>query len=190
MKKIFFIFVLTFSFISCSIKYEDSFNAEKSVPEFKFEESELARYEKRNVTVSFSAEELEQYKNSSESFAKNIEFTSYKDDGKISVQGSCGLLAANTDDEIYYLFDNINVYSNEEEVNFSSDSLKWEAKTDQLTSSRTDTVKIEKDGTTIYGTGFSSSGIDKSFRFSGTVSGQIITKDNNKTEEINNENDE
>ena len=68
MKKIFFVLVLALSTISCSIKYQDSFNAENSVPEFKFEESELTRYEKRKITVSFSAQELEQYKKSSESF--------------------------------------------------------------------------------------------------------------------------
>ena len=179
MKKIFFVLVLALSTISCSIKYQDSFNAENSVPEFKFEESELTRYEKRKMTVSFSAQELEQYKKSSESFAKNIEFTSFDDNGEVSVQGTCGLLSANTDTETYLLFDNINVYSKKEATTFTSDSLRWDAKTEQLTSGRLDTVKIKKDDATIYGTGFSSSGIDKTFRFSGTVSGEIITKDNN-----------
>ena len=179
MKKIFFVLVLALSTISCSIKYQDSFNAENSVPEFKFEESELTRYEKRKITVSFSAQELEQYKKSSESFAKNIDFTSFDDNGEVSVQGSCDLLSANTDTETYLLFDNINVYSKKEAATFTSDSLRWDAKTEQLTSGRLDTVKIKKDDVTIYGTGFSSSGIDKTFRFSGTVSGEIITKDNN-----------
>jgi len=180
MKKIFFVLVLALSTISCSIKYQDSFNAENSVPEFKFEESELTRYEKRKITVSFSAQELEQYKKSSESFAKNIEFTSFDDNGEVSVQGSCGLLSADTDTETYLLFDNITVYSKEDDVSFSSDSLKWDAKTEQLTSGRSDTVKIIKDNATIYGTGFSSSGLDKSFRFSGTSTGEIITEDNNQ----------
>lgn len=187
MKKIFFVLVLALSTISCSIKYQDSFNAENSVPEFKFEESELTRYEKRKITVSFSAQELEQYKKSSESFAKNIEFTSFDDNGEVSVQGSCGLLSANTDTETYLLFDNINVYSKKEAATFTSDSLRWDAKTEQLTSGRLDTVKIKKDDVTIYGTGFSSSGIDKTFRFSGTVSGEIITKDNNQNNNIEEE---
>lgn len=187
MKKIFFVLVLALSTISCSIKYQDSFNAENSVPEFKFEESELTRYEKRKITVSFSAQELEQYKKSSESFAKNIEFTSFDDNGEVSVQGSCDLLSANTDTETYLLFDNINVYSKKEATTFTSDSLRWDAKTEQLTSGRLDTVKIKKDDVTIYGTGFSSSGIDKTFRFSGTVSGEIITKDNNQNNNIEEE---
>ena len=190
MKKIFFVLVLALSTISCSIKYQDSFNAEDSVPEFKFEESELTRYEKRKITVSFSAQELEQYKKSSESFAKNIEFTSFDDNGEVSVQGTCDLLSANTDTETYLLFDNINEYSKKEAATFTSDSLRWDAKTEQLTSGRLDTVKIKKDDVTIYGTGFSSSSIDKTFRFSGTVSGEIITKDNqnnNIEEESKNE---
>ena len=39
------------------------------------------------------------------------------------------------------------------------------------------------DGTVIYGTGFSASGVSKSFVFSGTVSGEIETKDNKADQE-------
>ena len=37
-------------------------------------------------------------------------------------------------------------------------------------------VKVEKDGTVMRGTGFSASGISKTFSFRGTVSGDIETK--------------
>ena len=58
--------------------------------------------------------------------------------------------------------------------------LKWNGKTEQLTGGRKDTVRVEKDGTVLYGTGFSASGVSKTFSFAGTVSGEIETKDKDK----------
>ena len=60
--------------------------------------------------------------------------------------------------------------------------LKWNGKTEQLTGGRKDTARLEKEGTVIYGTGFSASGISKKFNFSGTVSGEIETKDQENQE--------
>lgn len=177
--------ILLFStvlFFSCSVKYEETVRAEDVVPEFTFTQVDLNRYENNKLTVNFTAEKLEQYKNSSESFAKNIEFSSYNKKNELTTEGSCNLLAANTDTEIYTLFDNIQVSSKEDNVKFYSDSLKWNAKTEQLTSGKSNTVKIEKDDATIYGSGFSASGVSKSFSFSGSVSGEIITKDNSEND--------
>jgi LPS export ABC transporter protein LptC len=172
----------TFLLFSCSVKYEESVRAESVVPEFTFTNVDLNRYESNKLTVKFTAEKLEQYKNSSESFAKNIEFSSYNKKNELTTEGSCNLLAANTDTEIYTLFDNIQVSSKEDNVKFYSDSLKWNAKTEQLTSGKSNTVKIQKDDATIYGSGFSASGVSKSFSFSGSVSGEIITKDNSEND--------
>ena len=140
--------ILLFStvlFFSCSVKYEETVRAEDVVPEFTFTQVDLNRYESNKLTVKFTAEKLEQYKNSSESFAKNIEFSSYNKKNELTTEGSCNLLAANTDTEIYTLFDNIQVSSKEDNVKFYSDSLKWNAKTEQLTSGKSNTVKIQKD---------------------------------------------
>jgi len=182
MKNILILSFFIFLFFSCSVKYEESVRAEDVVPEFTFTQVELNRYENNKLSVTFTAEELEQYKNSSESYAKSIEFSSYNKKGELTTEGSCKLLAANTDTEIYTLFDDIQVSSKEDNVKFYSDSLKWNAKREQLTSGKSNTVKIEKDDATLYGSGFSASGVSKSFSFSGSVSGQIITKDNSENE--------
>ena len=181
MKKTLLLLFSTLLFFSCSVKYEETVRAEDAVPEFIFSNVELTRFEKNKISVSFSAEQLEQYKNSSESYAKKIEFSAYDDKGKLSTEGSCDLLSANTDTEVYTLFDNIEVFSSKENSKFYADSLKWNAKSEQLTSDKSDTIKIEKDDAVIYGSGFSASGISKIFRFSSTVSGEINTKDQDST---------
>ncbi len=189
MKETLFLIFSTLLFFSCSVKYEETVRAEDAVPEFIFSNVELKRYEKNKLSISFSAEQLEQYKKSSESYAKNIEFSAYDDKGKLSTEGSCNLLSANTDTEVYTLFDDIEVFSSEDNTKFYADSLKWNAKSEQLTSDKTDTIKIEKDDAVIYGSGFSASGISKTFRFSSTVSGEINTKDQDSTSSIENKNE-
>ena len=67
MKKTLFLIFSVFLFFSCSVKYEETVRAEDVVPEFIFSNVELTRFEKNKISVSFTAEQLEQYKNSSES---------------------------------------------------------------------------------------------------------------------------
>jgi len=81
-----------------------------------------------------------------------------------------------TKKEIYELYDDIKLFNHSEETNFFANVLKWNAKTEQLTSGRGDMVQIEKDDAVIRGTGFSASGISKDFSFRGTVTGDIDAK--------------
>lgn len=135
----------------------------------------MTRYEDKNVTLQMNADVLEQYKGSSETYAKNVSFSSYED-GEMSTEGSCGLLYSDTDKDLYELYDKIKLFNYKEKVNFYADVLRWNAKNEQLTSARGEMVKIEKDDTVIRGSGFSASGISKTFSFRGNVTGDIETK--------------
>ncbi len=175
MKKIIFVFVTLVILSSCSLKYNDTVEVESRVPEFVFEGTTMTRYEDKNVTLQINAEVLEQYKGSSESYAKNVSFSSY-DDGEMSTEGSCKLLYSDTDKDLYELYDEIKLFNYKEKINFYADVLRWNAKNEQLTSGRGEMVKIEKDDTVIRGSGFSASGISKTFSFRGNVTGDIETK--------------
>ena len=181
--RILFIIAAAFSMISCSLKYDETVNAEETNPEFVFNHARLVRYEKGEETVVVQADNIEQYKDSSVTYGKNVKFTTYGDDHKLETEGSCGYLYADTDLEVYELYDGIKLFSNVQNTNFFADMLKWNGKTEQLTGGRKDTARIEKDGTVIYGTGFSASGVSKNFSFAGSVSGEIETKDDKDKQE-------
>ena len=168
------------SFFSCSLRYDDGVDAEKTTPEFIFNQAKLVRYRDAKEDVRVQAENIEQYKDSSITYGKNVKFTTYDKDHKLETEGSCGYLYADTDTELYELYDGIKLFSKVQNTNFFADMLRWNGKTEQLTGGRRDTVRIEKDGTIIYGTGFSASGVSKKFTFAGTVSGEIDAKDNNE----------
>ena len=182
-KRFVFFIIAAFSIASCSLKYDEIVNAEETNPEFIFNHAKLIRYEKGHETVVVQAENIEQYKDSSVTYGKNVKFMTYDDDHKLETEGSCGYLFADTDLELYELYDGIKLFSNVQNTNFFADMLKWNGKTEQLTGGRKDTVRVEKDGTVLYGTGFSASGVSKTFNFAGSVSGEIETKDKQETKD-------
>ena len=148
---------------------------ENIVPEFVFSNAKMTRYENNSVTLELNAETIEQYKNSSQTFAKDVKFSSYEKN-KLVTEGSCNFIGANTDSELYSLYGDIKLFSKEQNVNFFADELKWNGKTEQLVGGKSDTVRIEKDNTVIIGSGFAASGVSGNFSFSGTVSGDIETE--------------
>ena len=162
--------LLIFCSAACSLKYSETVNAEETNPEFIFNHAKLVLYENGKETVVVNADNIEQYKDSDITYGKNVTFTTYDDDHKVETEGYCGLLYADNDKEQYELYDGIKLYNRSQNTYFFANMLKWNG------------AKIEKDGTVIYGTGFSASGVSKTYSFAGTVSGQIEAKDKNQDE--------
>lgn len=177
MKKVLFLLSSVLLFFSCSIKYDEVVNVEETTPELIFNNARMTRYKNDKISIEISAESLEQYKNSSETYGKNLSFSAYDKEGQLSTQGSCGLLLSDTGKDIYELYDDIELYNQSEKINFFANVLKWNSRTEQLTGGRGDMVSVEKDGARIRGTGFSASGLSKTFSFRGTVTGEIDSKD-------------
>lgn len=177
------IFLVLFS--SCSLKYGVKVQDESNVPEFVFEGVDFNRYEDGKKTMSLDAEKLEQYKNGKTTYAKDLNFKLYnKDDNQVQSEGKCGYLSADTSNERYVLYDDIEINNKKDDVMVKAGSLKWNGKSEQLTSGRNDMVTIQKGDTVLKGTGFSASGVSKRFSFTGNVSGNIQT--NAQTESAEN----
>ena len=173
-----FLIILT---TSCSLKYAETVVVDDKIPEFLFKDATMVRYDNSDVAVELKASELEQYRNSSESYGKDIQFVSY-DNKEIDTEGSCGYVFSNSDLELYELYDDIQLDNHKEKLRVTAEALKWNGKTEQLTSGRGDRVIIEKEDTTLRGTGFAASGVSKIFSFSGNVIGNVETKDPNSAE--------
>jgi len=171
---IFLFFVIGIT--SCSVKFEEALDVEDSTPEFIFQEVNMIRYENRTPKSELTATMIEQYKDSPETFAKDVAFKSFNDKGEVDTEGECGYLFTDTKSELYELYDDINLFSYSQNTNFYADSLRWDSKSEQMIGGKNDMVRIEKEDTIIYGSGFSASGVSKTYSFSGSVSGDIETK--------------
>ena len=178
-----FLSIIFFFLASCSLKYSETVNSEDTVPEFVFEDTNLVRYENNRPTLELSAGSLEQYKNTDETYGKDVNFKAYNDAGEVETEGSCGIIFADSEKKTYELYDDINLYNVPENVRFYANMLKWNGNTEQLISGRSDMVKIEKDDTIMRGNGFTASGISKTFSFRGNITGTIETSDDEKNED-------
>lgn len=178
-----FLFFLSL-FFSCSLKYGNNAQDESSVPEFVFSGVVFNRYEEGDKTLSLSSEKLERYKDGKSVYAKNLEFQLYDSEGEITNEGKCGYLSCDTDSEKYVLYDDIEINNKEDDLIVKAKNLKWNGKSEQLTSGRSDIVTIQKKDTILQGAGFSASAVSKTFSFSGIVSGTAQTSDKDDAENL------
>lgn len=174
-KIIFFLSFLIVLTTGCSVTYTEPPFVEDKIPEFVFQNASMSRFHNNQLITDIEAEFLEQYRNTSNSYGKNVTFNSYED-GQLETSGSCGYISANGDLEVYELFDNIQLENHTEGVKVFADGLKYNGKTEQLTSGKGDSVTIENETTSLRGTGFAASGVSKSYSFSGNVIGSIKTE--------------
>ena len=176
-----------FIFLGCSLKYSQSYQDESNVPEFIFTDAVYTKYEDDAKKLSLSAGVLEQYKEGNSMYARDVSFQLLKKTGEIETEGSCKLLSANSDEEKYTLYDDIKIKNFNENLEVTAGSIRWNGKSEQLTSSRNDMVTIKKGDTTMQGSGFSASAISKKFAFTGVITGEFEKNedsDNNSKEEV------
>ena len=114
---------------SCSIDYSVPSVGESSKPEFIFRDASFSRTEKSKVKAVVFADEIEFYRAEDCMYGKGISFIVYDNDGGVSVSGSCGLFSADTTNDEYFFFDDVNITSYEQNMRVEADNLNWNGKT-------------------------------------------------------------
>ena len=106
MKKIYkFLPIFLSALCGCSLKYGTPSYDEQNVPEFSFDDVKFNRFEDGNISMSLEAAGIEQYKDGKTTCAKDIDFKLIDEEGKISTEGSCSLVYADSEAEKYILYD-------------------------------------------------------------------------------------
>lgn len=191
-KKSAFFLCLIILLLSCSLDYGTIQDDDSSAPEFIFDELHMVKIENGKRDSEIKAHKMEQYRNIDALFAQRVSFTVYNDEEKISIEGSCGLLSADNDNDIYILSDDVRVTAYEQDLQIESASLRWNNATEQLTNGKRELVTItnglknldasyarpEKDtnnSLVMTGYGLAASGVSRTYTVSQQVSGTIIT---------------
>ena len=178
-----FYFLLIIILGSCSLNYDTENQLTSQSPEFVFTNPKYFRINEGKLNMEITASTIEQYASDETMYAKNITFELFNDDGEKSAEGKGNLLSANLETGLYYLFDNIIIKNFEKNITITASSIKWNDESEQLTTEINNPsesqVFITSDDDPkfkIQGYGFSGSGFDHSFNFTGEVSGEITTK--------------
>lgn len=184
MKKLFAAAFITslFSICSCSLNYGRDINSENTIPELNFSQATFKRVENGNTTITMNAQQLEQYKSDNSSYAKNVQFSTYDDNGTLDTQGNCNLLAADTHNKKYGLYNDIHLQVSSQNLEIQAQALKFDGYSEQLTSNRDSEVIIKKDDMETKGRGFSASGVSNTFSFMYAVDGEVTTEDTESQE--------
>ena len=186
-----------FSFNGCSLDYESDTPEQIKAPEFTFEKLVLTKIEKGRKKAIINANTLEQYHKIDASYAQDVQFTLFNDSNLIEVEGKSELLSVDNKSETYTMFDSVSITSYEQSMKIQAKNLKWNNKTEQLTSSADDIVTISNfvstqmpgyvtpksknsSQITLQGKGFSASGVTWQYAFKNATTGKIIIEDKNK----------
>lgn len=169
--------ITAFLFFSCSVQYGmRSGDDEDEVPEFVFEQASMKRVQKGEVTVELKTQKIEQYTGGKNVYAQNAQFVTMAK-GKTSTEGSCNLLAVDSENEEEMLFGDITLFNNERGISIKADSIKWNGKSEQLQCGETGGISIKKGNVMIKGSAFAASAVSGAFSFGGAVQGEIETDD-------------
>lgn len=191
------LFLVLFSFFGCSLDYDSDTPEQIRAPEFTFENLELTKIEKGRKKAIINANILEQYHKLNASYAKDVRFKLFNDNNLIEVEGESELLSVDNKSETYTMFNSVSITSYEQSMNIQAKNLKWNNKTEQLTSSQEDIVTISNFVTsqmpgyvtpkskntsqiTLQGKGFSASGVTWQYAFKNATTGKIIIEENEK----------
>jgi len=191
-KKTPFFLCVTIILCSCSLNYGNVSDDDSWAPEFIFENVQMVKIEKGKKDNEIKAEKLEQYRDKDAVFAQNVSFAVYNDENKISIEGLCGLLSADNDEDIYILSENVKVTSYEQDFKIESMTLRWNNKTEQLASGKGELITIttglrmnnpeyaepdKKTDTSLVMTGYglAASGVSRNYTITENVEGTITT---------------
>lgn len=177
-----YFFLLVIFLSSCSLNYNSENHLTSQSPEFVFTNPKYFRINEGKLNMEITASTIEQYASDETMYAKNINFELFNNNGEKSAEGKGNLLSANLETGLYYLFDNIIIKNFEKNITITASSIKWNDESEQLTTEINNPsesqVFITSDDDPkfkIQGYGFSGSGFDHSFTFTGEVSGEITT---------------
>mgnify|MGYP002623828484 CR=1 FL=1 len=178
-----FTFVFLILISSCSLNYAKEENPEATVPEFIFSNSTFSRTEIGKTTMKFAAQKIERYKADGISVAKDVAFKTFSKDGEAETEGKSERVIADSQNELYVLLGGIEMNLVQDEMKIEAESLHFDRKNEQITSGLFQAVTIHKKDADITGTGFSASGISKTFQFLNDVFGTIETSEDEEESE-------
>lgn len=156
---------------ACSVNYDNIYETEGTIPELMLDDAVFKRIKDGKINSQIQSGRLEEFKDSGKVLAREIQFETKNDDGKVNSFGSAGLMKADTKKEIYEFFNGIHIEAPERGIEIDGESLRWNGKTEQLVGEKGKSLTIKKDGISLSGKGFSASAVSESFSFASSVYG-------------------
>ena len=174
---------MTVVLAACSFNYDTASGSDKARPDIVMDNLEYVRVRGGDPLVRFKAEHAERWEESQTMDLTNFSFEQLQDQGKtINAEGQAGGASVQLNSGDLSLKDGVSISIQSEDITIRTTDLDWKDKDKTLTGSADGEVDIDRsDGTSFTGRGFSADARNRTWDFSGAVTGQYVEKDQTKS---------
>jgi len=182
---LFSFFIFLFSFSSCSFDYGNQEGADKNQPDIVMENVEYVRVRSADPQARFQAERLERYEERGIIELRNFSFEQFGSSvEEINAHGRAGSASVEIDSGDIHLDNEVRIDVETEDLAIETKWLEWKDKDRILTGGEEEEVNIyQESGTDFTGIGFRADARQRTWEFTGNVSGTYIQDDDEEEEE-------
>jgi LPS export ABC transporter protein LptC len=172
--------------VNCSFDYESAGgDSVKNRPDIIMENIEYVRVRRGNPLARFQAEHAERWEDRQTMELKYFSFEQMEDRGEtINAEGRAGAAVIQLGTGDISLRNGVKINVESEDVSIMTAELDWKDKDKVLSGGEFDIVEIERsDGTKFTGRGFTADARNRTWTFSGEVSGSYVEKEDEEKDE-------
>jgi LPS export ABC transporter protein LptC len=170
--------------LSCTFDYGDELLAPVERPDLIMEDLEYVRVRNGDPLVRFIAKSAERYEKRQTMNLKEFSFEQFDHHGEdVNASGKAGSAAVELDSGNLRLEDGVTLEVTSEDISIETESLEWQDRERILSADEHNNVDMWKsDGTRFSGRGFSANVRERTWSFSGGISGVYVSDDDDDEE--------
>jgi len=183
-KRYFGFLFLLFSLFSCSFDYSDQEVSGKDQPDLEMRSVEYVRIRSADPQARFQAERLERYEERGIIELWNFSFEQFGSNEEVNAYGRAGSALMEIESGDIRMDDGVRIDVDTEDLAIETKWLEWKDKARTLAAGEDEEVNIyQESGTAFTGIGFHADARQRTWEFTGNVSGTYIQDDDEEEEE-------
>jgi len=180
-----YLLIFSLLFASCSFDYSDQTGSDKGLPDIVMENVEYVRVRSADPQARLVAERVERYEERRVMELRNFSFEQFGNHGEeINAYGQIGSASFEIDSGDIRMSNGVRIDVDSENLAIETVRLDWKDQDRILTGGEMDEVNIyQESGTSFTGIGFHADARQRTWEFTGNVSGTYV-RDDDEEEEI------
>ncbi len=175
MKGVLLLVLPALSFFACSFDYENIDSSK--TPDMVLTGVVAERHSGGKKTFEITAAIMEIYSSEKIWAADTVSFREFSDEGSEENSASAGIMLLDEKNEVYTLGGTVTFYAGEDNLTIRGEDLRWNKRENFISAPVESKVEITGENIAASGSGFSANTQERSYSFSGRITGMLIPKD-------------
>ena len=179
------LFITIILFASCTFDYGHTGDGEKTTPDLIMENVEYVRVRSSDPVAFFRAERAERYEGQGLMKLTNFSFEQYGEKGEeINTMGNAGFASIHIESGDFTMDNGVRIEIESEDIILETKELDWKDEPRILKTGQGEEVHIyQESGTHFIGIGLVANARERTYEFTGLVSGTFISTDDDEEED-------